>query len=60
MKIVHISDLRIDAVNKKENSKKTKLLLEYINETNFDHLIITEDISESGDKESVCFKQHDN
>ncbi len=53
MKIAHISDLHIDAVNKKENYYRTLHLLEYINDNNYDHIFITGDITENGDMESM-------
>ncbi len=52
MKLVHISDLHIDAVNKKENLFRTRKILEYIHESGYDHLVITGDITENGDKDS--------
>lgn len=52
MKLVHISDLHTDAVNKKENILRTRKVLEYIKETGYDHLTITGDITENGDKDS--------
>jgi 3',5'-cyclic-AMP phosphodiesterase len=52
MKLVHISDLHIDAINKKENFLRTRKVLEYIRETGYDHLLITGDITENGDTDS--------
>lgn len=52
MKIAHISDLHLDAVNKKENLRNTLHLLEYINSNNFDHVIVSGDITENGDSAS--------
>jgi len=52
MKLVHISDLHTDAVNRKENLLRTRKVLEYIRETGYDHLVITGDITENGDKDS--------
>ena len=52
MKIAHISDLHLDAVNKKENLRNTLRLLEYINSNNFDHVIVSGDITENGDSRS--------
>jgi Icc protein len=50
MKIVHISDLHLDAVYKQENYKKTLQLLQCIIDTGFDHLVITGDITENAEK----------
>lgn len=52
MKIAHISDLHLDAVNKKENLRNTLHLLEYIHSNNFDHVIVSGDITENGDTAS--------
>ncbi len=52
MKLVHISDLHIDAINKKNNLSRARKVLEYISDTGYDHLIITGDITENGDKDS--------
>lgn len=53
MKIAHISDLHLDAVNKKENLRNTLRLLEYIESNNFDHIIVSGDITENGDSPSL-------
>ncbi len=53
MKIIHISDLHLDAVYKQENYHRTIQLLEYITETGFDHLVITGDITENSDKSAL-------
>lgn len=50
MKIVHISDLHIDAVYKRTNYLKAIQLLEYITDTGFDHLIISGDLTENAEK----------
>ena len=52
MKIAHISDLHIDAVNKPENYKRASEALENISGLNADHIIITGDITQNADKES--------
>lgn len=52
MKIAHISDLHLDAVNKKENLRNTLHLLEYIHSNNYDHVIVSGDITENGDSAS--------
>ena len=53
MKIAHVSDLHIDAVNKKDNYPRALHLFEYINDTKYDHIFITGDITENGDIESM-------
>lgn len=50
MKIIHISDLHLDAVYKQENYIKTLLLLEYIADSGFDHVVITGDITENAER----------
>jgi 3',5'-cyclic AMP phosphodiesterase CpdA len=52
MKIIHISDLHIDAVNKPENYKRAAAALEYITGLKADHIVITGDITQNADKES--------
>ncbi len=52
MKIAHISDLHLDAVNKKENLKNAIQLFEYIDSNKFDHVIVSGDITENGDSRS--------
>jgi len=52
MKIAHISDLHIDAVHKKENIKKVTKLLDYISGNDFNHIIVSGDITENADKAS--------
>lgn len=52
MKIAHISDLHIDAVNNYENYLHSEQLLEFICSRNFDHIIISGDVTENGDKSS--------
>jgi 3',5'-cyclic AMP phosphodiesterase CpdA len=52
MKIAHISDLHLDAVNKKENLRNTLHLFEYINSNNYDHVIVSGDVTENGDSAS--------
>lgn len=52
MKIAHISDLHIDAVNKLENYNRASDALEYISGLNADHIVITGDITQNADKES--------
>ena len=53
MKIIHISDLHLDAVYKQENYVKTLLLFEYIADTGYDHLIITGDLTENAEKSAL-------
>ena len=50
MKIVHISDLHIDAVYKRTNYMKSVKLLEYAIDTGFDHLVISCDLTENAEK----------
>lgn len=52
MKIAHISDLHIDYFRKKANNLNSYRLLEYIVENNYDHVIISGDITENSDSES--------
>lgn len=52
MKIAHVSDLHIDAVNRTENYKNALHLLEFIREKKYDHLVISGDITENGDAAS--------
>jgi len=52
MKIAHISDLHLNTEYKTINNKKTYSALEYIIDSGFDHLIISGDITENGDKNS--------
>ncbi|MBE2218794.1 MAG: metallophosphoesterase [Ignavibacteria bacterium] len=52
MKIAHISDLHLDFYHKKQNNTNTLHLLEYIAESNYDHLIISGDITENSDRNS--------
>jgi len=54
MKIAHISDLHLDKNHKKDNYKRTLQILEYIAANNFDHVIITGDITENA--EAGAFK----
>jgi len=53
LKIIHISDLHLDAVYKQENYTRTVQLLEYITDTGFDHLVITGDVTENSDKSAL-------
>jgi 3',5'-cyclic AMP phosphodiesterase CpdA len=53
MKLVHISDLHIDNLNKKQNLLRARKVFEYIKETGYDHLVITGDITENGDNDSL-------
>ena len=50
MKIVHISDLHIDAVYKRTNYTKSLQLLEYAVNTGFDHMVISGDLTENAEK----------
>jgi 3',5'-cyclic AMP phosphodiesterase CpdA len=50
MKIIHISDLHLDYKNKINNFDKLISLLEYINKIGFDHLVITGDVTHTGQK----------
>jgi Icc protein len=50
MKIVHISDLHIDAVYKRTNYKKTMQLLGYAVDNGFDHMVISGDLTENAEK----------
>jgi len=52
MKIAHISDLHIDFHRKKENNINAYRLLEYIKDSDYDHIIISGDITENSDSES--------
>lgn len=49
MKIAHISDLHIDKTYKRNNYLKTLRLFEYISDNNFDHVIISGDITENAE-----------
>jgi 3',5'-cyclic-AMP phosphodiesterase len=49
MKIAHISDLHLDKTYKRNNYHKTIQLLEYITDNNFDHVIISGDITENAE-----------
>lgn len=53
MKIIHISDLHLDTVYRTENYYKAHQLLEHICDTGFDHLVITGDLTENGDKPAL-------
>ena len=50
MKIVHISDLHIDAVYKRTNYTRSLQLLEYAVNTGCDHIIISGDLTENSEK----------
>jgi len=52
MKIAHISDLHISAKFKHEYIKSLRKLLTYITENNFDHLVITGDLTNNADHKS--------
>lgn len=54
MKIAHISDLHLDANYKESNRINTLQLLDYISDSNFDHVIISGDITENA--ESTAFE----
>lgn len=54
MKIAHISDLHLDVNHKPQNLAGTLRLLEYITENNFDHVVISGDITENA--ESSAFE----
>lgn len=63
MKIAHISDLHLDKTYKKANLKNTLKLLEYITDNDFDHVIITGDITENAETSAFVlarsiFKKH--
>lgn len=47
MRIAHISDLHISASHKRTNIRNTKYLLNYIANNNYDHLIITGDVTDN-------------
>jgi Icc protein len=49
MKIAHISDLHIDKNYKRNNFYKTLRLFEYIASHNYDHIIISGDITENAE-----------
>ena len=49
MKIAHISDLHLDVNYKQKNLTNTLKLLEYISDNNFDHIIISGDITENAE-----------
>ncbi len=53
MKIVHISDLHLDGVHKRTNYRKSLKLLEFASDNGFDHMIISGDITENAEKESL-------
>ncbi len=64
MKIAHISDLHLDANYKESNRAGTLHLLEYIADNNFDHVIISGDITENAQSSAFelarnIFKKHD-
>lgn len=48
MKIAHISDLHISTKMKRRNIKNTYKLLEHLLKNNYDHIVITGDITENG------------
>lgn len=50
MRIAHISDLHICSSHKRSNIRNTKLLLDYISKNNFDHVIITGDITDNANQ----------
>ncbi|RJP74004.1 MAG: metallophosphoesterase [Ignavibacteriales bacterium] len=47
MRIAHISDLHICAKNKRTNIRNTKYILNYIINNNFDHVVVTGDVSDN-------------
>jgi 3',5'-cyclic AMP phosphodiesterase CpdA len=49
MKTAHISDLHIEINHKPENLRKAIKLIEYIKDNNYDHIIITGDITDNAD-----------
>ena len=56
MRIIHLSDLHLNAIFKRENIKKLKRTLAHIVKTGFDHLVVTGDISDNADeKEFLIF-----
>ncbi len=63
MRIAHISDLHLDKTYKKDNLKNTLKLLEYISDNDFDHVVITGDITENAEGSAFelarnIFKKH--
>lgn len=54
MKIAHISDIHLDKNCKRKNYYRTLQLLEYIADNNFDHVIISGDLTENA--ESSAFE----
>lgn len=63
MRIAHISDLHLDKNYKKDNLINTLKLLEYISDSDFDHVIITGDITENAESSAFelarsLFKKH--
>lgn len=58
MKIAHISDLHISSDFKRANIRKTKKLLNFFLENNYDHLVITGDITDNADaKDFQAFRK---
>lgn len=49
MKIAHLSDLHLDANNKRINLLNTERLLSYISANNYDHIVISGDITENAE-----------
>lgn len=47
MRIAHISDLHICAKNKRTNIRNTKHIINYIVNNNFDHVVVTGDVSDN-------------
>lgn len=53
MKIAHLSDFHIDLNYKKDNYLRTKQLLKYVISNDFDHVIVSGDITESAEESSL-------
>ena len=54
MKIVHISDLHMSRIFKRQNIRKTKKIIKYAVEQGFDHLVITGDISDNSEEKDFA------
>lgn len=63
MKIIHISDLHLNSFYKNSHLEEIKFILDYITKENFDHLIITGDLTENADQQDFeilrnLFRKH--
>ncbi len=58
MKIAHISDLHLDVNHKQINLANTLKVLEYISDNNFDHIIISGDITENAESSAFALARN--